>query len=356
MAFLYDIREEKAIVSLDFLTGVGVLLMAFLFAAYTISSVMTPYSGYSKELYPAADRAATLLVRDAGYWVDGDDYGTEWNTVWIENQTYVRKIGLIKPDGNNTIDPRKLNVFMKRHSDIGDNFSWWEFPTSSTGTAELENVSRALGLGRNDFYIQIRPVNGSRFNISHADTSAIDAIGEHSDIVAVTRLATIEHTSFGDFAGEDLFGHATPSKILFVIGPDDFDLISNGIEFSIHDWIFTGSNVSYFKWIKIGTEINANYELSDQDKLSTQEFSIYKNGIDITATGEFSFNNTDTIRFFIPLEVLDSSIPDRYTSGNPVYIQLNVNSDVEISDDGMTQFSNSKRLTQYPVKVTMWIW
>ncbi|MCL7412101.1 MAG: hypothetical protein M8353_00585 [ANME-2 cluster archaeon] len=355
MAFHHYMQEEKAMVSIDFLTGVGVLLMAFLFASYTISSVMTPYSGYSKELYPAADRAATLLVRDAGYWTNGNDYGTEWNIVWDENQSYVRKIGLIKPDGNNTIDSRKLNVFMQSHSGI-DDFYWWEYPTSSTEPAEKENVSRALGLSRNNFYFQIRPVNESRFNVSDADAAALDAVGEQTDVVAVTRLAMTVRTSFGDFTGTDLSGHTSPTKILFVIEPDDFDLISNGIRLSIRDWIFVGSNVSDFQWIKIGNKINTNYELTDNNRLSDGDFSIVKNGINITGPGGFSFNNTDTITFFVPLETLESAIPDVYTSGKPIYLQLNVNSVVEVTDEGMTEFSNTKQSIIYLVKMTLWTW
>jgi hypothetical protein len=357
MAFLHDMREEKAMVSIDFLTGVGVLLMAFLFASYTISSVMTPYSGYSKELYPAADRAATLLVRDPGYWTDGNDYGTEWNAVWDDNQSYVRKIGLVKSDGNNLIDSRKLNVFMQNHSGIEEDISWWEYPTSSTEPEELENVSRALGLGRNNFYIQIRPVNESLINVSKANAAAIDAVGEQSDVVAVARLATTEHTTFGQFDGADLLGHVSPTKILIMIEPEDFDLITNGITFSISNWIFgDGTNESVYQWIKMGDEISASYELKDSKKLKEGNYTVCKNGVNVTDSVAFSFNKTDTLGFFIPKSTLDYSLPEMCTSGNAVFLQLNVNSNVEIKDDGYTLFCSSKKTKGYPVKMTLWTW
>jgi len=356
MAFLHDMREEKAMVSIDFLTGVGVLLMAFLFASYTISSVMTPYSGYSKELYPAADRAATLLVRDAGYWTDGNDYGTDWNTVWDKNQTYVRKIGLIKSDGSNIIDSRKLNVFMQNHSDIDEDIFWWEYPTSSTDPAELENVSRAIGLGRNNYYIQIRPVNESMINVSEANAAAIDAVGEQRDVVAVTRLATTEYSTFGHFDGADLFGHASPTKILLVLQPDDFDLITDGITFSIRNWIFDdGTNESVFQWIKVGDEINAAYELKDSDMLKEDDYTVFKNGVNVTSL-PFSFNKTDTLKFVIPVSTLDNFWDDKYTPGNAIFLQLNVNSKVEIKDDGQTLFSSTKKTRMEPMKMTLWTW
>ncbi len=357
MAFVHDIQNEKAMISIDFLTGIGVLLIAFLFASYTIHSVMTPYTGYSKELYPVADRAATLLVKDEGYWTDGNDFGTEWNTVWDENQTYVRKIGLIKSDGNHTIDSRKLNVFMEKHdSDVSSDVFWWEYPTSSTDSAELENVSRALGLEGYYFYIQIRPVNESLINVSEANTAAIDAVGEQSDVVAVTRLATTEHTTFGQFNGADLFGHASPTKILFVIEPEDFDLITNGITFTISNWLFEDTNESDFQWIRIGNVIDADYDLKDKDKLKDEDYTVFRNGVDVSDSVPFQFNKTDTIKFIIPVSTLDDSLPDRYTSGNAIYLQLNVDSKVEIKDDGQTQFSSTKKSIKYPMKITLWTW
>ena len=358
MAFLHDIQEEKAMVSIDFLTGVGVLLMAFLFASYTISSVMTPYSGYSKELYPAADRAATLLVRDAGYWTDGNEYGTEWNAVWDENQTYVRKIGLIKSDGNNTIDSRKLDVFMQEHTDASGDLMWWEYPnSSSTDPAELENVSRALGLDRNYFYIQIRPVNESLINVSEANAAAIDAVGEQSDVVAVTRLATTESYTFGEFDGADLFGHVSPTKIIIIIEPEDFDLITDGITFSISNWIFgDGTNESVYQWIKIGDEINAAYELKDSNMLKDGDYIVLKNEVNVTDSVAFSFNKTDTLKFVIPVSTLDTFLPGISESGKAIFLQLNVDSKVELKDDGTTLFGSTKKTRRYPVKMTLWTW
>jgi len=359
MAFLHDMREEKAMVSIDFLTGVSVLLMAFLFASYTISSVMTPYSGYSKELYPAADRAATLLVRDAGYyWTDGNDYGTEWNTVWDDgNLTHVRKIGLIKSDGSNIIDSRKLNVFMQNHSGIDEDISWWEYPTSSTDPAELENVSRAIGLGRNNYYIQIRPVNESLINVSEANAAAIEAVGEQLDVVAVTRLATTEQSTYGHFDGANLLGHVNPTKILIKIEPEGFDLISDGITFSISNWSFDeGTNESVFQWIKMEDEINGAYELKDSNQLNEDDYTVFKNGDDVTYTVAFSFNKTDTLKFVIPISTLDNSLPEWYTSGNAIFLQLNVKSNVVIKDEGYTLFCSTKKTRRYPVKMTLWTW
>ena len=93
---------------MDFITAVGVLLMTFLYAAYTISSIMTPYAGFhSKELYPAADRTSSLLIEDPGYWETESNMGTDWQSVWFSNQTFVKKIGFKIDDNNKTINSNK---------------------------------------------------------------------------------------------------------------------------------------------------------------------------------------------------------------------------------------------------------
>lgn len=356
MDYISSVNDERAMISIDFLTGIGVLLIAFLFAAYTISNVMIPYTGYSKELYPNADRAATLLIRDTGYWSDGVNYGTEWNAVWETNQTSVKKIGFRDEGSNDLIDSRKLDVFMADHENPGENTKWWEYPISSTNSTELDNVSRAFGLGRYNFYLQIRPLNESLFNVTEANTAARGAIGVSGDVAAVTRLTVVKQTTFGDFDGNCLYGHESPTEVLIVIEPQDFDIISQGIKFSISNWTFDGTNVSEFEWIKVGDWITQAYELPDSNNLSLDEFSLSKNGTDVLIVGNVTFNNTDTLEFFIPRSTLDTRIPNWYTSGKDIYLQLNVEPKVIVRADGQTYYSSTIKRIIYPVKMTLWTW
>lgn len=356
MNYISSVRDERAVISIDFLTGVGVLMIAFLFAAYTISNVMTPYSGYSKELYPNADRAASLLIENEGYWTDGVNYGTEWNTVWETNQTYVKKIGFRDESSNDLIDSRKLDVFMTYYED--DDIKWWEYPSNSTFTnsTELDNVSRALGLGRYNFYLQIRPINESLINVTEANTAARDAIGGSGDVAAVTRLTVVEQTTYGHFDGNYLYGHVSPSKVLIVIEPQIFDIIANGIEFSISNWTFEGTNESEFQWIKVGNKINNNYELPGTIKLSPDEYNLSLNGNDVSTVGNLPFNNTDTLKFFVPRSTLDTRLPNWYSSGKDIYLQINVKVIVIIRADGQTYYSDTINTIRYPVKMTLWTW
>lgn len=356
MNYISSVKDERAVISIDFLTGVGVLMIAFLFAAYTISNVMTPYTGYSKELYPNADRAASLLIEDEGYWSDGVNYGTEWNTVWETNQTSVKKIGLRKDDENNKIDSRKLDAFMQKHPGIYEDEAWWEYPISSTDSTELDNVSRALGLGRYNFYLQVRPVNESLINVAEANTAARDAIGVSGDVTGVTRLRVVKQTTFGDFDGNYLYGHVSPTKVLIVIEPQIFDIIAQGIEFSINNWTFEGTNESEYQWIKVGNDINKAYELFNSKQLLSDEYNFSKNEIEVSTVGNVPFNDTDKLEFFIPRSTLDTCMPGWYTSGKDIYLQINVKSKVFIRYDGQTYYSNTIKTIKYPVKMTLWTW
>ncbi|MRG77159.1 MAG: hypothetical protein C5S33_05275, partial [ANME-2 cluster archaeon] len=187
MRTFYLLRDEKANISMDFLTAVAVIIIAFVFAVSVLSSIITPYSGYSKELYPTADRAVTLLVEDEGYWESDDGEGTDWEFKWNYSGNYnysnVTKIGFLDSKEKNTLDPGKIDTIME------DQGSWWEYPVSSSSGPELDNASRAMGLGRYNFYIQIRPLNESKYNVSAANQRATEMVGDKGDVVSVVRYS-----------------------------------------------------------------------------------------------------------------------------------------------------------------------
>jgi len=203
MRSFYLLRDEKANISMDFLTAVAVIIIAFIFAVSVLSSIITPYSGYSKELYPTADRAVTLLVEDEGYWECDGGEGTDWEFKWNYSGNYnysnVTKIGLLDSNEKNTLDPGKINTIMENQG------SWWEYPVSSSSGPELDNASRAMGLGRYNFYIQIRPLNESKYNVSAANQRATEMVGDKGDVVSVVRYSRMNQLDLDDFNGANFF-------------------------------------------------------------------------------------------------------------------------------------------------------
>ena len=347
-------------VSMDFITAVGVLLMTFLYAAYTISSIMTPYAGFhSKELYPAADRTSSLLIEDPGYWETESNMGTDWQSVWAINQTYIKKIGFQSDDFNKSIYSRKL-LFMESHLDIVENVFWWEYPTNSTNSTDFNNLSSKMGLDRYNFYLQIRPLDDSTYNVTRADAAARNKVGDIGEVAAVTRMTMIKQTTYGRFDGFYLFGHEQPTKILITIEPSEFDVIENGIGFTIFNWTGDGD----IQNLVVGDIINSNYEITSSGGYSSgalgnngDYYDIYINGTDITGTGDpIPINKSDIVTFFIPISTIEHFIPGWDTSGRNVYIMINVKGDIEVRELGETYYADTENKVFYPVQSTLWVW
>lgn len=352
--------NENGMVSMDFITAVGVLLMTFLYAAYTISSIMTPYAGFhSKELYPAADRTSSLLIEDPGYYDTGSDFGTNWQSVWFSNQTYVKKIGFKIDDNNKTIDSNKF-IFMKSHPGIDNYVSWWEYPATFEDTAEPNNISRGLGLERYNFYIQIRPIDDSKYNVTEADAAAKNKVGDVREVAAVTRLSFIEHEKYGDFDGAHLKGTLPNAKVLLGLEPENFHIIKDGIRFRIFNWSLVDKDNTDYQNIVMGNRLEDGKNVQDpgtQLKIDS-DYYLTKNNVNVTLPSlPTHLNESDYLEFFIPRSTLDDKLPTGWeTSGNTIYFQLNVQVSVIISEVGVTFFSSTKDENSYPVKTTLWVW
>ena len=268
MRSFYLIEDEKANISMDFLTAVAVIAIAFIFAVSVLSNIITPYSGYSKELYPTADRAVTLLVEDEGYWECDDVEGTDWEFKWNYSGNYnysnVTKIGFLDSKETNTLDPGKINTIMENRS------SWWEYPVSSSSGPELDNASRAMGLGRYNFYIQIRPLNESKYNVSAANQRATEMVGDKGDVVSVVRYSRMNQLDLDDFDGANIFGDQNLLKPLFGLDNNNFSYIlsNGGLEFTVANISDPSPEISN---ILIGIGLNPEYEITSSFDLQNKQ-------------------------------------------------------------------------------------
>lgn len=356
------IRNEDANISIDFLTAVGVLAIALIFTVSTISSMMTPYSGYSKELYPTADRAITLMVEDEGYFNSADDEGTDWETVWYKNQSDVRKIGFLQDKQNNTLSSTKINSIMEPNAS-GD-VIWWEYPAADTPKSELDNVSRAMGFGIYNFYLQIRPLDESNYFVNDANQNVNYMVGDKGDLVSVVRYSMLNQYTFGDFNGSNLLGLVNPTRALFGLEYENFWLLrNNGLTFSIKEWIIKENKNGLIKSISIDDETNKKGDdLKHATKLDATEFNVLINNVPhpispatSTSIGLDVTDSTDRVTFYIPIETFDTYIPDWDTPGKTIYIQMEVNN-LMVNQSGVTWFNSSFGGETYPVQTTLWVW
>jgi len=333
MRTFYLTEDEKANISMDFLTAVAVIIIAFILGVSVISSIIIPYSGYSKELYPTADRAVTLLVEDEGYFVSGYDEGTDWEFKWNSSYSNVTKIGFLDSKETNTLDPGKINTIMENRG------TWWEYPVSSSSGPELDNASRAMGLGRYNFYIQIRPLNEGKYNVSAANQNATEMVGDKGDIVSVVRYSRMNQLDLNDFDGADISGDQDRSKPLFGLDNNNFSYIlsNGGLEFTVAN--ISGPSPEILN-ISIGIGLNPECEITHPCDLQNDEFEIYENG-------------NDTIKIFIPIDSINKI--ENWEYSEFFYIQLSVE-DFIVSDFGVTFFSSNFNIEEFSLKTTIWVW
>lgn len=348
--------DEKGNISLDFLTAVAVILIAFIFALNVISSMITPYSGYSKELYPAADRAVTLLIENEGYWDSEYGDGKNWEDIWdSQNYSDVEKIGFLSHVSGNEkyLNNHKIVTLMHPISDIE---GAWEYPVPSTLESERENASRAIGLGRYNYYLQIRSLDKNSYNITIADQRATETVGDKGDVVSVVRYSMLDNRLFKDFEGEGLYGSYEPKKIIFVIGYDDFDIIKfcGKLRFSISNWNVTDNN-GEIQNIEIANEIQNN-ATNDGEILTVEKFDIWKNNeyffLENTSTS-ISMpiqNSTDYVTVEIPEQTFNERLPG-WDQNPEIYIQMYIDK-LGIKNSGVTWFNTDS----YPVKIVLWVW
>ena len=364
MRIFYLLRDERANISMDFLAAVAVIIIAFVFAASTLSSMITPYSGYSKELYPTADRAVTLLVEDEGYWESDVGEGTDWETEWyLHDYSQMKKIGFLESKGNNNLSSKKMSSIMTSHDE--KNQTWYEYPTSSISNPELDNASRAMGFDRFNFYIQIRPIDENNFNVSSANQKAKDIVGDKGDVASVVRYSMLNYYSFGDFDGAYLLGKDVPTKALFGIRYEDLYIIKNrgGLSFSISNWTIEESKTGVIQNLQIDDEVSKKGDSVDtQDMLDGTEFNISINGdhFDMVPPSSTSIDLDvqyfdDRVSLFIPISTFNETIPDWDTPGKILYIQTNIKN-LDVADSGVTWFNTTFGGASYPVKTTVWVW
>ena len=343
MRSFYLLRDEKANISMDFLTAVAVIVIAFIFAVSVLSSIITPYSGYSKELYPTADRAVTLLVEDEGYWECDGGEGTDWEFKWNYSGNYnysnVTKIGLLDSNEKNTLDPGKINTIMENQG------SWWEYPVSSSSGPELDNASRAMGLGRYNFYIQIRPLNESKYNVSAANKRATEMVGDKGDVVSVVRYSRMNQLDYGTMSLE---------KPLFGLDNNNFSYIlsNGGIEFTVANLSIIPDHSQTISDISIGIGLNHESEITPSHDLQNDVFEIYKNG-NLTTLPVSVSEASDIIKIYIPINTINNI--DNWEYADFFYIQLN-GDDLMGSQPGITFFSSNSTIEEFSLKTTIWVW
>ncbi|MGB3479096.1 MAG: hypothetical protein WBB67_08035 [bacterium] len=232
------LKDERGQMSIDFLAGLSLFMLALLFLAQFIPGMFVPFQSETIDLSSVSYRTSVILVEDPGWW----DNGTCNNTDWENHVENISRIGLAADrEHPNLLDKNKINAF---NNSIDD-----------------ENLTQKLGLYRNISGNEIK----YGYNISIEDNGTIvvargDPIPEYGDVSSMKRIVWMQTGSvavMGTGSGP-LEGHSTSTKALIYINATDIleGILDDGIFIAITNFNITNPAKSTYKGIKLGNEVH----------------------------------------------------------------------------------------------------
>ena len=217
------LKDERGQLSIDFLVGISLFILALLFMAHFIPGMFVPFQSETIDLSSVAYRTSVILVEDPGWWNGtgaGADYGTDWDTeAHIDS---VSRVGL-------AIDKEHPNVLSKI-----DGFK----NCSDTNLSDKLGLYRMIG-GNPIYY-------GYNITIVNASGNILAAKGEippkYGDVVKIKRIVSVLDSERGAIDATNLSGSSNPVKALLVIDSADVstfcDDAVNPIKISITNFTF----------------------------------------------------------------------------------------------------------------------
>lgn len=179
------IRNDNASVTIDLMFAVVLVISAMIGALMIMPNISHEDKDWRIKQYMTATRATDNLVQNTG---EPEEWKEEWKS---GNYSNVTNIGLVYKGTDTTtmhkvLDEAKVENLMEPSYYCSEtNIKWWEFPNSTTITAERENAIRLLGLTGYNFYMQIHPVGQPLFNSTPLETNLSNVKGTHLNTVSV---------------------------------------------------------------------------------------------------------------------------------------------------------------------------
>jgi len=201
MALDRMIRNDNASVTIDLMFAIILVISAMIGALMIMPNISHEDKDWRIKQYMTATRATDNLVQNLGE--------SEWEDEWKSgNYSNVTNIGLVYRGTDTTtmhkvLDEKKVEALMGPGYD-SSGINWWDFPNSTTLTAERENAIRALGLTGYNFYMQIHPVgqkrfNSTQFNSTPLETNLSNVKGTHLNTVSVVDRYVYIKDSEGEY-------------------------------------------------------------------------------------------------------------------------------------------------------------
>lgn len=297
---------------MDFLTAISIMLFAVMFSVVAIGQMVTPYT--VEDNHQHLDNTLSVLISHPST----GDY-----------------IGLSEIDSDSIVGIELDKYFVKHTGRL----NWYEL--SDIGTL------REMGFSKYDYYIQILPLDGTKFDKDYADFRAVDTVNG-AVVDSVVRHKMVTYTKTGVFYGEDLYGKVNPTKPVIIFTENDTVEFDNDIRLTFMEFIPKSVNEG-IKDFRIG------YKLDDSSEEVKPNIHIhpdvYVNGNQVEYLNQVDINLTDVVEVVLNLTVLDSKLPQWR---NGFAFQFNFDG-IEIQQ-GETYYNSSIREINEPYKIVAWSW
>jgi hypothetical protein len=213
------LKDERGQLSIDFLVGISLFILALVFMAHFIPGMFVPFQSETIDLNSVAYRTSVILVEDPGWWDNVSHNGEDWE----DHITDTSRIGL-------AIDKEHPNVLMM------NKITGFENCTDTNLTRQL-GLYRIIGGNRIDYGYNITlQFQGDEWGGTRMRGKSAPSSG---DVVKMKRTVSVIVSGAGGVDASNLGGASDPVKPLLVIDGAEVP------EFCTHDLYISITNFSF---------------------------------------------------------------------------------------------------------------
>lgn len=347
------VKDARAQISLDFMSGISLFIVAFIFIALFVPSIFVPFKSDTVDLNSVAYRTSVILTEDPGWF--SDDVNNRRGINWEENVPDMSRIGLaVDKDYPNVLDREKIATF------------------NDNALIDDETLVNSLGL--------FRTINGNDISYGHnimietlEDGTIIatrgDVAPESGDVASIKRVVLTHTSNEFDLDGDDLLGRtpipSTYAQFNITEPEDDLTIVLKKL-------IVTGPNPS-LQTIRLDDDSNGILDPISDGAIITMGTDAtpcdYRVWIDQGAGyvqqnpgGSPCWNNPNLV---LPSTPLNSSSKIRITISRDTFnlnpgvtnmISINFNQ-IDIISAGSLDLNNLTAIPRYePSQLTVQVW
>jgi len=359
------LKDERGQLSIDFLVGISLFILALLFMAHFIPGMFVPFQSETIDLNSVAYRTSVILVEDPGWWNGtGADCGEDW-----ENHiTDTSRVGL-------AIDKEHPNMLLMNKITGFEN---------CIGLTNKLGLYRKIGDNEIDYGYNITlqfpgdEWGGTRMRGESAPSSG--------DVVKMKRTVSVRVSEFGGIDASDMSGASDPVKPLLVIdGADVHTFCTKDLYISITNFTLEGTKPG-FTYVKITQTNLSKFPSSECDLHDTgnglhinmgsltalklddpldgyRQVKNYTDNITVPIGGlgdnaDINFAN-DTLLIRINKSAWDRAGINTSTGADDVVIEINLNK-IKCEEvhhpDKLLRYSETEAFSIIPIRLIIQVW